>query len=471
MNNPTLNRKIASSINILESMIECRMAYENLPGMSVGLVYDQDLIWARGFGFRDVENEIEATTDTIYRIASISKVFTSTAIMILRDRGKLNLHDPVKKFLSWFDIESSFEDAPPVTIFHLLTHTSGIPREAPFPYWNDNIFPTREQMIEGLSRQKLCFPPGAQWKYSNLGMSIAGEVVEEVSEISYADFIEKEIFEPLGMISSSVNIKEDQKSRLATGYGRRMPDGTRNVMPFTESKGITPAANLSSTVEDLSKFISLQFRDGKAGGNQILKGRTLEEMQRVHWLQNNWQSGWGLGLSISRMNGHTICGHGGSVVGHRTEMRFCPEEKFGVIVLTNADGSNPDFYSERVFKHVMPTILNSESEEKKLSAPPVEWERLTGRYRNSWGDTEVILYNGGLAMISPLSDNPWDEIIRLVPESDNIFTMQSPTGHGSIGEEVIFECGTGGIPERIKVGDTYTMRINDWNDKNNNLQI
>src|SRR5262249_51517764 len=149
--------------------------------------------------------------------------------------------------------------------------------------------------------------------------------------------------DPLGMTSTSVVLPAAHRSRLATGYGRRMPDSGRSSRPFTEARGITAAAGLSSSVEDLARFAALQFRDrpGPAGGPQILKGRTLREMHRVHWLQPDWKSGWGLGFAVIHREERDLVGHGGWVGGYQTALYFSPREKIAVIALTNADDGHP----------------------------------------------------------------------------------------------------------------------------------
>ncbi len=144
------NSDVASKILLLEKWIRAQMDYRGLPGLSMGIVYDQNLVWAKGYGFADLEKKTLASPSSIYRIASITKLFTTTALMQLRDQGKLRLDDPVSKYLPWFAIRNKFSDAPPITILHLITHTSGLPRESAFPYWTDAKFPTREEMINAL---------------------------------------------------------------------------------------------------------------------------------------------------------------------------------------------------------------------------------------------------------------------------------------------------------------------------------
>src|SRR3989442_8254857 len=202
-------------------------------------------MWAKGFGYSDVDKKTPATPSTIYRMASVTKLLTATAMMQLRDHGQLGLDDPVAKYLPWFQIRNRYPDALPITIRHLLTHTSGLPRDAAFPYWMDNNFPTREQIMETLPNQEATFAPETKWKYSNLALSLAGEIVSVVSGEPYEHYVHTHILQPLGMQSSSIVLPEEHKSRLAVGYGRRIPDGNREVRPFMDCKGIAPAANLS----------------------------------------------------------------------------------------------------------------------------------------------------------------------------------------------------------------------------------
>ncbi len=188
---------VVSNIKLLEAWIESQMAYRGLPGMSVGVVYENKVVWARGFGYSNLEKKTPATPATIYRMASVTKTFTATAIMQLRDAGKLNLDDPVAKYLPWFKVKSEFNDAPVITIRHLLTHTSGLPRESAFPYWSDNNFPTAEQMKAMLPNQEAVFAPETKWKYSNLALALAGEIVAAVSGEPYDVYERKHILEPL----------------------------------------------------------------------------------------------------------------------------------------------------------------------------------------------------------------------------------------------------------------------------------
>lgn len=450
------NQELSSNIRLLESWIEAQMAYRRLPGMSLGVVYDQELIYARGFGYGDINAQIPAAPETIYRIASITKTFTATALMQLRDKGKLRLDDPIQKYLSWFKIEDRFPDAPKITIRHLLTHTSGLPREAAFPYWTDHNFPTQDEMINALADQETIYPPETRYKYSNLALALAGEIVSVVSKKSYEEVIHENILDPLGMTSTTVQIADANMPGLVTPYSRLLPDGTRRVMPFTDSKALTPAANMSSSVDDLAKYIALQFRDGKTGGHQILQGSTLREMHRVHWLRPNWRSGRGLGFSVWRQDGKTIVGHGGWVAGNRTQIAFIPEDKIGVIVLTNADDGEPGFFVRRIVQLLAPIIKKATAPEPvKIEADPA-WNKYVGLYTDpAWFDTEIMILNNKLVMSGynyPPEEDPAGSIVELSPEEEHTFRM---TGENGNGERVVFEFDDTGTIARVKVGENY----------------
>lgn len=452
--------EIASQIQLIETWMQAQLEYYHLPGISVGIVYDQELLWAKGFGLADVERKIPASPSTIYRIASITKLFTCTAIMQLRDEGRLQLDDPIEKYLPWFRIQQKFPDAPAITIRHLMTHTSGLPREAAFPYWTDHQFPTREQMIEKLPQQATIYPAASKWKYSNLGMALLGEIVEAVSGQDYESYIQQRILTPLRMSSSSVNLTTEQKKQLAVGYGRRLPDGSRKLMPFTAARGLTPAANMSSTVIDLAKFASFQFRDQDGGSGSVLKRSTVREMQRVHWLQPDWHSGWGLGFSIWHRDGKTFIGHGGWVAGYRTQLLLCPAKKIAVIVMCNAEDASPAFFANRIFDVVAPTIDRAFAEPKPIAELNPVWKKYIGRYTDptDW-EYEVLILNDQLVLYGydyPPEENPTANVIELTPEGEHTFRM---TGENGDGELLIFEMGSDGKVGRIKKGENYLYPI------------
>jgi CubicO group peptidase (beta-lactamase class C family) len=454
---------VKAALDVLGAWIEHQRAYSGLPGVSLSVVHDQELVWAGGFGWADLERKVPATHDTRYRIASITKTFTATAILQLRDAGKLQLDDPLIRHLPWFALASKHTDAPPITLRHLLTHTAGLPREAAFPYWTDFDFPTVERLREGLGRQEGVLATETQWKYSNLGLALAGDVVEAVSGEPYADYVQRHILDPLGMKDTAVRAPDPADPRLARPYGRRMPDGRRDTPPHVDTRAISAAANMTTSVVDLARFAMLQLRDGPAGGAQILRGSTLREMQRIHWLEPDWQAGWGLGFRIQRVNGKTSFGHGGSLPGYRTHLRIWPAEKLAVIAMTNADDGDPMTMVERAQQYVGPPIARATARDDKR-APDLSGERYTGRYRSRWRDVQVLLVDDGLLLIDPGLPDPLAMATRLHPieGQPHAFRAEEKDPYGSHGETVLFELDAAGRARRIRFGQNYIDAVESW---------
>jgi D-alanyl-D-alanine carboxypeptidase len=153
--------EVRSGVELLSAWIEGQMAYKGLPGLSFAIVHDQELVWARGFGWADVQGRVRATAETLYRVASITKLFTATALLQLRDAGKLRLDDRVADILPWFEPRPGPDETSPITIRHLITHTSGLPREAPFPYWSEAVFPPIADVCAAVPRRLASSPQKA----------------------------------------------------------------------------------------------------------------------------------------------------------------------------------------------------------------------------------------------------------------------------------------------------------------------
>jgi D-alanyl-D-alanine carboxypeptidase len=451
--------EVAASLTVLDAWITATVAQREQPGLSIGIVYDQDLIWAKGYGYAELERRVPATAATIYRIASISKLFTATAIMQLRDAGKLQLDDPVSARLPWFSIKKTYEGGPPITIRQLITHTSGLPREVSGVNWSAHTFPSRDDMLRTLPAQETVFLPQTEWKYSNLAVSLAGEIVAEVSGEPWAQYVERHLLQPLGMVATR-SVPVANMPGLAVGYGRRVPGRARSVEPFVDMGAESPAANLASSVEDLAKFVSLQFRDRPVGGPQVLQGSTLREMQRVQWLRPDWQSGWGLGFSIRRVGDQVRIGHPGNLPGYLTRLEIVPAQKLGVIVLTNANDGDPLRYVDQAFTLVGPTVARAVAAPPTPSVPDPAWQQYVGRYAWKFSERQIAILNGELTMIAPEDDNPWNSRLILKPVGPHTFRVVAPGfSFGAIGELLTFEMDSSGKVARLRTPNSHFLPI------------
>lgn len=450
--------RVASALELIEIWMDAQVDYEDIPGLSVGIVHDQKLIWSRGFGYAHVEREVPAAPDTIYSICSISKLFTSIGVMQLRDEGLLRLDDPIDKHLSWFSIQDAYPETGEIDLEGVLTHSAGLPRESDFPYWTgpDYPFPTRQQIIESVSNQEELYPADTYYQYSNLGLTLAGEVVAAVSGQPYAEYVQEHILDPLGLDSTSPEIPEAHRGgRLATPYSRPGRDGKRTAIDFYQVRGVAPAAGYTSTVEDLGRFASWQFRLLESGGAEVLHANTLREMQRVHFVGEDWQAHRGLGFSVSRRDGTTFVGHGGSCPGYKTQLSMSNKDKIAVIFMTNGGEVSPGSYTSVVFDIVAPAVAKALDSPGEGTPPDPMLEKYVGRYdRPLGGETHVLIVDGKLATVSLPTSNP--NLTKLEHVEGN--TFRRVRDDGELAEAIIFEVGPDGEVTRMVRNTNYSIR-------------
>ena len=446
---------VQGAIRLFTAWMEGQMLYRHLPGVAIGVVADQQVVWSKGFGYADVAHQTPMTPQTKFRMASHSKLFTATAVMQLREEGTLRLDDPVSRYLPWFRVNRAAEEDPEITIEELLTHSSGLPREAG-SHWTTFDFPTRDELRGLMADRPAPFSPEVRWKYSNLAFSVAGLVIEAVSGQRWADYVQQHIYVPLGMTASSVDQNVDG---LAVGYNRLMPDNTRSTNPFIDAKGMAAATGITSTVDDMAKFASAQFRTGPRGGANILSTASLRQMHRVRVLENNWTQGNAIGFAVRRERDKIYVSHGGSYPGYQTQTMLYPEGKVAVIVLTNADDANPGGIATQLMNTVGEAVAKAAAPKAAPSTSTWEpsWSRFAGLYRGRGGESQVVELNQRLVIITPNAPN-LDNPVRLEPLGNEQFRYTAPTGGGPVGEIVRFVEENGRVT-RMYTGDGYVERV------------
>ncbi len=328
------------------------------------------IIALEAIGLRDVEANLPMRPDTIFRIASMTKPITATAIMILVDEGKLKLDDPVERHLPSFQGqmklgyrqgESYIAARPdrPITLRDLLTHTSGLP-DGPLPDSPERDAKpatTLAESAENYGRRRLSFEPGSRWSYSNAGINTLGRVIEVASAMSYEDFLKNRIFDPMGMVDTTFYPSSDQMARLATTYARDgkdlQPVGSSKVAPVKGQRPPSPAGGLYSTAADLAKFDRMLLGRGAFEGRKIIADATFAEMTRLQTgeIPCGFVDGMGFGLGVGFVKepkGATEAlspgsfGHGGA---YGTQSWIDPKQgKFAILLiqrtgLADNDGS------------------------------------------------------------------------------------------------------------------------------------
>ena len=465
---------VRAKLLLADAWIETQLAYDRVPGASFALVHDQELVWAKGYGFSNLKTKSPATPDTKYSICSVSKLFTSIAVMQLRDAGRVSIDSPLSEILDWYDLPPAPTAEEAVTLRAVLSHVAGLPREAATPYWTEVDFPGRDVVRTELAAQQPLYNPYDRFQYSNLGMTLAGEAVAATSGQDYHTYVKANILRPLGLKDTHSELPEkDYGKSMAVGYMLPGEDGTRPAVDYYPVRAIAPAAGYASTVRDLGKFASWQFRLLDQGGENVLKATTLREMQRVHWVAPDFDGpAWGLGFAFTRDGGNTFVGHGGYCPGYRTAFLMRRESKVAVIAMVNVNDVSPSRMARILYGLTAGAIAeaangsdaeNGKTEKggkprKQTKNKDADYSVYQGRYTRPGFPTGIAVGAGrdGLFMTEIYSSNPVTRMRTLVPVEDHIFRVIDTKGREA--DTVRFEVDDKGRPVRLWRHGNYLER-------------
>jgi CubicO group peptidase (beta-lactamase class C family) len=321
---------------VVDDLAAAFVREQGLAGLGVGVVRGGELVHAVSVGQAAIAAQLPVTSGSVFRVGSISKTFTGIAIMQLVAQGRVDLDGPVNEYLRRYRVETP-PGAPPVTLRHLLTHTSGIGELRRYsdvlrPFVGMGVAPDRpvpslgEYYAPALRAE---VPAGGKWAYANHGFATLGAVVEDVSGERFVDYMRREILDPLGMTGSDFVRNERVAGRLCEGYARRRdrnkPVRYLNIIP-------SPAGSLFSSVDDMSRYISVLCD----GGGKVLETELLEEMMRPQFRIDRRLPAMGLAFFLSDVDGHRIVGHDGGVNGFVSYLRVAPDDGVGVVAFTNS---------------------------------------------------------------------------------------------------------------------------------------
>jgi CubicO group peptidase (beta-lactamase class C family) len=449
------SKDYSEAIKIIEVWLDAQRDFDNLPGISVSIVSDQEKIWSGAFGMANIEDNVKADPKTLCSICSVSKLFTAIAIMKLYDEGKLRLDDKISNLLPWYNLQQQYPDSGPITIRALLSHSSGLPRENVFSHWNgpDYVFPSKEEIKAKLSTQETLYPVSTYYQYSNLALTLLGYVVEEISGKTYENYVKENILMPLNLSDTSPEMpKSLHGNQLAIGYGNLSRKGERARLNFFEANGVNAAAGFSSNVEDLAKFASWQFRLRDTTITEILKPSTLKNMQNVHWIDSDWKGTRGLGFGVYKgPKGDKWVGHGGYCPGYQTSFSMHLDTKFAYAVMINANGVNPNKYVYGIhdlLKKVKP------KNDELLEEDNINWSEYEGYYY--WDIAEEVYisqWEGKLALLNLPSKSPADSMTLYKHiEGDTFRRIRS---NEELGEKLLFERDLNGMIVRMKIHENY----------------
>ncbi len=324
------------------------MEAKGIPGIAVTLVDDEGLTWSRGYS----ADNGEISESTVYRVASVSKLFTAMSVMQLVEQGVLDWDRPITDYAPGFKPDNPF--GTPITLRQLVTHRSGLVREPPVGNYFDDSEPGLEATVNSLNATTLVLPPETATKYSNAAVSVAGFVIEQVTGMRFEEYVQTALIDKLGMESTSFSAREDLRERLGAGYMWRHDTSVLTDAPVFEL-GIGPAANLYTTTDDLGQLIRMLLAISGGEHPDILSSAALKEMWTPQWASSEQTQGFGLGFYVSRHAGELVVGHAGVMYGYATRVWLLPERRVGAAVVSNVDATNP--VVDRVARYAIDLIL------------------------------------------------------------------------------------------------------------------
>ena len=428
--------------------------------MAVAVVQGDTANWSKGYGTLDAEHKIPATAQTVYSVCSVSKLFTSVALMQLWEAGRVHLDDPVTTYLPWAKLQPLDQDSGPITLRALLSHSAGLPREADLPYWTgpDFLFPTEEQLRSGLTKQTPLWPASLRFQYSNLGLALVGDTVSAVSGEPYGEYVQAHILGPLGLTDTHPFMPMSlYNKRLAVGWGAITRQGSRELLKPFDTRAMTPSAGYTSTADDLARFAAWQFRLLRTNQREVLKASTLREMQRVQFVDPDWRDMRGLGFEIMRKGDQTWVGHDGECPGYHTILWLRPATETAVVLIMT--GEHPRADAAAIFD-----ILDKRRAWKFAPPSPahdVDLESYAGRYSaQPWQpELAIVPWADGLALLWLPSTDPAEDVEILKPKGGDLF--RRVLADGSEADEVRFERDASGHVRRFVEFSNPHARIGD----------
>lgn len=412
----------------VETVIEQQMAQQGVPGLAVAVVYDDELVYAQGFGVRSTETNDPVTPDTLFMIASTTKPLTAIGLLRLVDAGLVDLDAPVTTYLPdvlWDD---------DITVRHLLSHTAGLSDAGDSMVSRDPD--ALRESLSLFSEASLFASPGLVHSYSNPGIDLIGAVIESVSGQYYADYMASEVFAPMGMTRSTFLASLAVTFPTAVGY---QPD-LMPVRPLPDNAAEFPSGFALSSVTDLTHLLAFILNQGTVNQTAIVSPALAQAMQTPASVRLVSPMTYGLGLAIESYRGTVRVGHNGSIIGFTSLLQTLPAHDLGVVVLTNSTG----FDAEPIFSAVTDALIDLPPEDTRPAAAPAEpLADFVGQYvlRDLAGEptfsAAVSLADGALRLqimgqppldLRPTAPGTFELYVGAVPTGQRVAFLRDETG-------------------------------------------
>jgi CubicO group peptidase (beta-lactamase class C family) len=397
-----LTEKLAA----IEKAIEEKRNEFGVPGVAVAVVKDDKVVFQKGFGLRDVERNLPVTPDTLFAIGSCGKAFTAMAAVISQDEGKLSLDDSPKKHLPYFKLQDPEADAK-ITVRDLLHHSSGLDR-TDISWYTGALNREEAIRVAGLAKPTAKFRE--KFQYQNTMYSAAGEIVARANQTTWEDYIAERFFKPLGMKSSDTSIKQMVKAAdFATGYSLAEKKATKAML--RDLTNIAPAGSINSNVKDMPQWVRLMLGGGVFEGKRFVSEKGFAEIVKKHISMGG--AGYGLGWMLSEWNGRQVVSHEGGIDGFNSLVALMPDQKLGLVVLTNVSSSAlPRRISDVVFDNIVskpqgnftgPKMIDGETGAEKglATASLPQYKELIGKYELNGESGEITTKDDKVVLSVP----------------------------------------------------------------------
>jgi CubicO group peptidase (beta-lactamase class C family) len=400
----------AQDVSRMDQVVQASVAEKKFMGTVLVARGDQVLM-SKGYGSANLEWNIPNAPSTKFRLGSVTKQFTAASILLLEERGKLKTDDPVKKWMP--DAPAAWDK---ITIFHVLTHTSGIPNFTGFSdYAAQEPFPTTpEKLVARFLNKPLDFQPGEKWSYSNSGYVLLGYLIEKASGETYEKFVQENILGPLAMKDSGYDSNSAIIARRASGYapGPVNAGFIHMSVPFS-------AGSLYSTTEDL-----LRWEQGLFGG-KVLNAASLAKMTTP------FKDDYAFGVGVRTLKGRKVIDHGGGIEGFNTFLAYYPDDKLTVVVLANLNGAAPQEIATKLAAVAHGEKVELPSERKEITLAPAKLEQYVGTYQLAPRVNMMVTFDGG-QLFSQLSGQGK---LPLFPSSETTFFLKAVDAQVEFGKD------------------------------------
>ncbi len=431
----------------IEAWLAYQRRYLRTPGVQAAIRVQDEVISSSAFGFADEPAGPPLRTDHLFRIASHSKTFTATSVLQLAEQGKLRLDDPIGHHVP----ELAETGVGPVTVRELLGHQGGVIRDGvDTDFWQlIRPFPDRAELIELCREHGVVYQPGEHFKYTNVGYSLLGLAIEHASGVSYHDYVQTSIIEPLGLTATGPEWTPELTDRFAAGH-TGLIDGAepRQAIGHIDTRGMAAATGFYSTAEDLVRYAAAHFH----GADELLDDHSKRLIQRDEStvVAHGAELGtYGLGMDVTKIGERRLVGHSGGYPGHITRTYPDPVGQLAVSVLTNCIGGPATTLANGVIKLL---DLAAGDHEPDPAAADHDLSRFTGQFANLMGVGQIALLGGRLVGFYAAAPDPTEGYDELRVVDENTLQAQPEPGFGLAGEPVRFSWAADGSVESVRYG-------------------